>query len=195
MERSAIVPGPEGLKALSHPGRLRMLGLLRSEGAATATTLAARLGLNSGATSYHLRQLEKHGFIVEDTSRGNARDRWWRATHEYTRTDVADATTPEEHDTYEAYMQAVAMVYGEQLQRSVEEMRLLPRPWLDAGNLSDWTLQLTAARAKALVEALHDVVEAWPEDDGDPEAAPFKVNVNAFLRPGTVVPPETGDLS
>src|SRR6476660_2087236 len=127
--RTSVSPGPEGLKALSHPGRLRMLGLLR-EGPATATMLATRLGLNSGATSYHLRQLEKHGFIVEDTTRGNARDRWWRATHQYTRTDVADATTPEQHDTYEAYIQAVAMVYGEQLQRAVEEMRLLPRPWL-----------------------------------------------------------------
>ena len=193
MERSAIVPGPEGLKALSHPGRLRMLGLLRSEGPATATTLAARLGLNSGATSYHLRQLEKHGFVVEDTTRGNARDRWWRASHQYTRTDVADATTPEEHDTYEAYMQAVAMIYAEQMQRAVEEMRLIPPAWLDAGNLSDWTLQLTPARAKDLVEALHDVVETWPEDEDEPDAAPFKINVNAFLRPGSMGPDDGGD--
>ena len=189
-ERSAIVPGPEGLKALSHPGRLRMLGLLRSEGPATATTLASRLGLNSGATSYHLRQREKHGFVVADTTRGNARDRWGRAAHQATRTDVADATTPEEHDTYDAYIQTVAMLYSEQLQRAVEEMRLLPRPWLDAGNLSDWTLQLTPGRANALVEALHEVVETWPEDEDDPQAAPFKVNVNAFLRPGSVAPPE-----
>ena len=43
--RTHINPGPEGLKALSHPGRLRMLGLLRTEGPATATTLATRLGL------------------------------------------------------------------------------------------------------------------------------------------------------
>ena len=193
MERSAIVPGPEGLKALSHPGRLRMLGLLRSEGPATATTLATRLGLNSGATSYHLRQLEKHGFVVEDTTRGNARDRWWRATHQYTRTDVADATTPEEHDTYEAYIQAVAMIYAEQMQRAVEEMRLIPPAWLDAGNLSDWTLQLTPARAKDLVEALHDVVETWPEDEDEPDAAPFKINVNAFLRPGSMGPDDGGD--
>ena len=188
MEPVAIVPGPEGLKALSHPGRLRMLGLLRAEGPATATTLAARLGLNSGATSYHLRQLEKHGFIEEDTSRGNARDRWWRAAHQFTRTDVADATTPEEHDTYEAYMQTVAMIYGEQLQRAVEEMRLIPRPWLDAGNLSDWSLRLTPSRAKALVEALHDLVESWPEDEDAEDAATFKVNVNAFLRPGSLAP-------
>ena len=68
-------------------------------------------------------------------------------------------------------------------------MRLLPRAWRDAGNLSDWKLRLTPARAKALVEALHAWSRTWPEDADDAEdAAPFMVNVNAFLRPGTVVP-------
>src|SRR3954453_11984844 len=100
MERSIVRPGLEGLKVLSHPGRLRMLGLLRSDGPATATTLAARLGLNTGATSYHLRQLEKHGFVVEDEEPGNGRDRWWRAAHTTTRTDLA-ALSPEEHDTHD----------------------------------------------------------------------------------------------
>jgi len=186
-QRSSVHPGLEGLKALSHPGRLRMLGLLRTEGPATATTLATRLGLNSGATSYHLRQLERHGFVVEDTERGNARDRWWRAAHSFTRIDAADATTPEEHDTYDAYLQAVGVIYAEQLQHSLEERRTLPAPWQDAGNLSDWSLHLTPERAKALVEELHELVEGWEEDSaGTPDAAEFRVNINAFVRPGTL---------
>ena len=186
-QRSSVHPGLEGLKALSHPGRLRMLGLLRTEGPATATTLATRLGLNSGATSYHLRQLERHGFVVEDTERGNARDRWWRAAHSFTRIDAADATTPEEHDTYDAYLQAVGVIYAEQLQHSLEERRTLPAPWQDAGNLSDWSLRLTPERAKALVEELHELVEGWEEDSaGTPDAAEFRVNINAFVRPGTL---------
>ncbi|MBO9578980.1 MAG: helix-turn-helix transcriptional regulator, partial [Microbacteriaceae bacterium] len=53
MELTHITPDPAQLKALSHPMRLRMLGLLRQDGPATAPTLAERLGLNSGATSYH----------------------------------------------------------------------------------------------------------------------------------------------
>src|SRR3954470_9116968 len=133
MERTFVTPGPDGLRALSHPGRLRMLGLLRAEGPATATTLAARLGLNSGATSYHLRQLEKHGFVVEDEERGNGRDRWWRAAHSTTRTDFPVDTTPEEHDTYDAYLQTVAMVYHERMLRSLDERQLLPRPWREVG--------------------------------------------------------------
>jgi len=41
---SEIVPDVTALKALAHPVRLRMLGMLRIDGPATATQLAARLG-------------------------------------------------------------------------------------------------------------------------------------------------------
>lgn len=187
MERTSVTPGPEGLRALSHPGRLRMLGLLRTEGPATATTLAARLGLNSGATSYHLRQLAKHGFVVEDEERGNARDRWWRAAQQMTRVEPTTASTPEEHDTFDAFLQSVVIVYTERLQRSLEERRLLPLPWQEAGQLSDWTLRLTPERARQLVEALGAVVEGWAEEpDDSPDAKPFTINLNAYLRPGVL---------
>ena len=87
MDLSSITPTPAALRALSHPVRLRMLALLRTEGPATATTLAARLGLNTGATSYHLRQLAEHGFVVDDPERGDGRDRWWQAAHRATVTN------------------------------------------------------------------------------------------------------------
>lgn len=186
MEGNFVSPGPEGLRALSHPGRLRMLGLLRTEGPATATTLATRLGLNTGATSYHLRQLEKHGFVVEDEARGNGRDRWWRSAHRFTRTDTARATTPEERDTADAFLQAVAIVYAGQTQRALDEARTLPREWQEPMDLSDWNPRLTPARAKALVEALHALIEEWDDDADDPEALPFTVNLNAYLRPGSL---------
>ena len=51
------------LKVLAHPLRSRLLGSLRIGGPATATDLAAALGTNSGATSYHLRKLEAVGLV------------------------------------------------------------------------------------------------------------------------------------
>jgi DNA-binding transcriptional ArsR family regulator len=57
MDLTTVTPGVQQLKALSHPVRVQMLGILRIDGPATATMLASRLGLNTGATSYHLRQL------------------------------------------------------------------------------------------------------------------------------------------
>jgi DNA-binding transcriptional ArsR family regulator len=178
---SSITPDIAGLRALSHPVRLRMLTLLRGEGPATATTLAQRLDLNTGATSYHLRQLAQHGFIEEDAERGNARDRWWRAAHESTRTDFRDKGVVD--SDVEAYLTTVAMMYADRMRAAVSEMAFLPEEWRTVGTLSDWELRLTPARAEALVRSLAATIEAADESD-DAEAAPFVVNLNAFVRPG-----------
>src|SRR5918997_1412066 len=110
MELSTVTPDPSGLRALSHPTRLKMLTLLRSDGPATATSLAARLDINTGQTSYHLRQLADHGFVVDDHERGNGRERWWRAVHQSTRTGPEPAD-PDDREAFDAYMKAVAMMY------------------------------------------------------------------------------------
>ena len=178
---SSITPDIAGLRALSHPVRLRILGLLRTEGPATATGLATRLDLNTGATSYHLRQLAQHGFIEEDTERGNARDRWWRAAHESTRTDFRhDGGAEEDH---EAYLATVAQLYGDRLRAAVSEMAFLPEQWRTVGTLSDWEVRLTPAGASALVQAIVDLVEQTESSDDD-DATPFAININAFVRPG-----------
>jgi len=189
MAPSSITPTAAGLRALSHPTRLKMLMLLRLEGPATATGLAGQLRLNTGATSYHLRQLAEHGFIEEDTERGDARDRWWRAVHQSTRAGLRfdDA---DEAESAESYLQSVAMMYTEALMQAVAERRYLPLPWQQASTTSDWHLRLTPERAEQLTDALAELVDSWSEHEepADAEgAADFVVNLNAFPRPGTVV--------
>ncbi len=184
MELTSITPGPAALKALSHPVRLRMLGLLRAEGPATATMLATRLGLNTGATSYHLRQLAQHGFVDDDAERGNARDRWWRAAHQSTST--AASGDPEARAAQDAFAQAVAVIHTEQLQRAVEEQELLPEPWREASTFSDWLVRVTPAKARALRAALAEILFAVDEEPDDPDAADFMVVLQAYPRPGTV---------
>jgi DNA-binding transcriptional ArsR family regulator len=188
MELTSITPGPEALRALSHPVRLRLLGLLRMDGPSTASALATRLGLNSGATSYHLRQLAQHGFVVDDEDRGNGRERWWRAAHQSTRVPTDDAAPDAlaDRDTSDAFLQAVAIVRTEQLQRAVEERPLLAPEWRAASTFSDWGLRLTPTRARQLVRAVAELVESWDEDDEDEtQAAPFMIAVTAHPRPGS----------
>jgi len=190
MRPSAITPSAAGLRALSHPTRLRMLMLLRLEGPATATQLAQQLRLNTGATSYHLRRLAEHGFIVEDTERGDARDRWWRAAHQSTYADLDSRATEEDAESTEAYLRTVALMYTERLMQYTEERRYLPMAWQQASTTSDWHLRLTPERAEQLVDRLTKLVEDWLEDaDGDdvPDTGDFVINLNAFPRPGTVV--------
>ncbi|MFI9589399.1 ArsR/SmtB family transcription factor [Nonomuraea sp. NPDC052265] len=73
-----VLHDPDRLKALAHPMRRRMLTHLNIHGPATSTTLGELLGAKTGTTSYHLRQLEKYGFIEEIPERSSGRERWWR---------------------------------------------------------------------------------------------------------------------
>lgn len=180
---SSITPGVQQLKALSHPARVRMLGLLRIDGPATATMLAARLGLNSGATSYHLRQLAQHGFVVDDDSRGNGRERWWKAAHSATTTPEHHGAGAEGEEAVDAYLQSVVVVMTELLQRSVEERPLISPQWRQASRIGDWVIELSPRRAKAVVDALVADIEDVAEDTGD-DAEAFVVQLHAFPLPG-----------
>lgn len=186
MDLTAITPTAEQLKALTHPVRVRMLGMLRIDGPATATSLASRLGLNSGATSYHLRQLALHGFITDDESRGNGRERWWKAAHQSTHTTREEAYGAEGKETLDTYLQSVAIVKTETLQRAVEERPLLSEEWREATTLSDYVLRLTPARAKLLLDTLGEVLLAQDEDTADDDAVEFVVQLAGFPYPGRV---------
>jgi DNA-binding transcriptional ArsR family regulator len=186
MELTSITPTPQMLRALAHPTRLKMLGMLRIDGPATSTTLATRLGINTGQTSYHLRQLAQHGFVIDDDERGNGRDRWWKAAHQSTVTgDMPER--PEDKEALDAYMQTVAVIYTQQLQAAVEEMSLLPLPWREASTLSDYHVRLTAEHARDLTGRMHQLFMELREDaDDDPDAVDFVYQLQAFPRPGHV---------
>lgn len=180
-----VRPDPTQLKALTHPVRLRLLGLLRADGPATATGMAARLGLNSGATSYHLRQLAEHGFVVEDTSRGNQRERWWRAAHRFTSVDHGhDDVT---RDTADAFHSAVVHRYHEAAVAASEERTTLPDHWREVHVNSDRLLRLTPQQARGLRDRLFALLaefdDEFPTADSTPEPGSRAVQVQVALFP------------
>lgn len=183
-----IVPSAEQLRALAHPIRLKMLGMLRLDGPQTATTLAVRMGLNSGATSYHLRQLATYDFIEEAPELGNARERWWRASHFTTRVDDATA------DGASAFLQAAVLRYAEMLQASAEEFDELPVDWKRGSTHSDWTIRLTAEQSRGLVDHVMEFLTRMQEESpgaaraggGDGGTEQVMVQFHVFPRPGAV---------
>ena len=73
------------MRALAHPLRLRILGLLRVEGPQSVGMLAEATGAASGSVSYHVQTLAKHSFVVPAPEfERDGRERWWRAAHEMT---------------------------------------------------------------------------------------------------------------
>jgi len=168
--QQVVVLDAKGLRAMAHPVRVELIGLLRRNGPSTATQLAQRMGLNSGATSYHLRQLATAGFIEEDLERGNARERWWRSRHHSTWfTD--QALVDREPEASHAYLQSVAAAYTLQTQRAVNEFLTMPFEWRRLLEMSDSTLWLTAQETESLEEELTAVIARYREDSEQARAS------------------------
>lgn len=161
--QDTVVLDAKGLRALAHPVRVQLVGLLRKNGPSTATRLADQLGVNSGTASYHLRQLGASGFVEEDTARGNARERWWRSVHRKTRFNDMELAEREPEATL-AYLHSVAAAYTLRTQRAVNEFQTLPRDWREASDMSDWALRLTPEESRSLYEELVSVIGRYRRD-------------------------------
>ncbi|MFI7636482.1 ArsR/SmtB family transcription factor [Nonomuraea sp. NPDC049400] len=182
-----VVLDAKGLRALAHPVRVQLVDLLRKHGPSTATRLAERLGANSGTASYHLRRLAAAGFVEEDTERGNARERWWRSVHRSTRLTDEDGLTEREPEAVLAYMQSVAALYNLRVQKALNELQTMPKPWRRVLDLSSHAFRLTLEEAEQLREDLVELVERYRRD-GE-EAPPDAVRV--YLMPHVL--PELDD--
>lgn len=182
--QSTYVLDAVSLKALAHPLRVRLLGLLREGGPSTATALAGRLGESSGTTSYHLRQLAGAGFVVEDTERGNARERWWRAAQQSTRLESTDwPDDPATKAALDVYLGAVVDASAARVSEFLAEQDSWPRKWQDAFTVSDFVLSLTATELRRLNEEAERLVESYrrPPRKGDERVV---VQMQSFPRRG-----------
>ncbi|UNX55937.1 helix-turn-helix domain-containing protein [Georgenia sp. TF02-10] len=169
----------KALRVLAHPLRTRLLGALRLDGPATATALARRLGTNTGATSYHLRQLAAVGLVVE-TGGGTGRERWWRAVHEmhsFHLTDVAgdpDAEAATEWLKDEYFRQ-----FTERAAAWHAVAHEWPLPWRDVAGVSDLAVTLPPDRLAALQAEVVALVERYRAED---PAAPGARRVFVYLH-------------
>ncbi|MEU4691330.1 helix-turn-helix domain-containing protein [Actinoplanes sp. NPDC023714] len=146
------MPGsPRSLRGLAHPLRLRILRILREQGASTATRLAGQTGESSGATSYHLRQLAGYGFVEEEPRPGPGRERWWRVSE-----------TP-------SSLRAVAVADFQRVQDFLAVAGAVPDEWGDSVTIGNRALRLTPAQAAELLRRIDRVLADYPDDrPGEP---------------------------
>ena len=148
------------LRAMAHPLRLRLLEALLKDGPATASALGRRLGESSGMTSYHLRQLEKYGFVEEDARQG--RKRFWRAVDEgfeWT-TDTDDAGLVEASS---ALGRQLVGQYSRWLRRWYAETRHWDRRWRAAAESGDYWFELTPAELRELGDEVAAVLRRYDD--------------------------------
>lgn len=174
---------PKALRALAHPLRLRLLGVLRTDGPATVSMLADRVDEAPGNVSYHLTKLGEHGFIVEAPALArDGRERWWRAAHAYTSWSNAEfLDDPERHVAAAALTRAVLDRYREQIDQYVAEEASWGRDWIAAVNTNgDDTLYLDPEGLRALNEDLWAVIREHKARERLADAERVRVIFHAF---------------
>jgi DNA-binding transcriptional ArsR family regulator len=179
-----VIPDLAGIRALTHPLRLKLLGELRRNGPATASGLGARLGESSGATSYHLRELAKAGFVVDEPERGTTRERWWKSAHRSTHVEFAAGDT-DALPVGAEYMRLVAHIYAESMLRFTDSIETISEDygeaWNDGFTLSDYQIELTPAEAGELIGELNQTILAYRRDH--PPAGSRKASVQFQVFP------------
>ncbi|RZS43763.1 ArsR family transcriptional regulator [Herbihabitans rhizosphaerae] len=168
------------LRAMAHPLRVRLVGILRMDGPATATGLAKRVGESSGTTSWHLRQLAEVGMVEEDADRGNKRERWWRAAHAGHRTGHELYSDPELAGPASDYLHSILTTHYRAAADFVSERQEWPA-WQGAWDFSDYLLHLTPEKARELNEKVDALVESYRRDPGEGDEL-VAVQWHAFPR-------------
>lgn len=186
------------LAALAHPLRSRLHALLRTGGPATATRLAAALGTNSGATSYHLRILAEAG-LVADAGGNTGRQRRWEA-----RERPAVWSPPAEHTAYpsgtgssrgsrasaadeereaELWLDRDYLAHvADQGDRWLDASRDWPKRWQEAAGVTDGTILVTSEQLVAFRAEVAEVIASYRRvGQGNPRAR--RVAVYALTHP------------
>lgn len=173
------------LAMLAHPLRSRLLDELRVSGPATATTLAAVLHTNSGATSYHLRRLADVGLVVDHDpgGKGTGRRRLWSASTESRPRDEGAGVDPDDADAQAAIAwlaRDYLNLFNDRAERWLDTQERWPADWREQVGLSDHLVQVTAGQLSALRSDLAEVLERYRRvGAGNPDAK----RVSVYLCP------------
>ncbi|SCG63020.1 winged helix-turn-helix domain-containing protein [Micromonospora halophytica] len=173
------ISDPQVMRALAHPARMAIMEhLSATEDGATATECAEIAGLSPSATSYHLRELAKFGLIEEAPSRGDARERVWRAVSPSYYIDSGQDADSETRAAELALVDAHLARDGQRARDWIRRAADEPREWYEAAWFSDSVLLLTAEELAGLNEQVQALLEPYRKRlRADPPAGARKVAV------------------
>jgi DNA-binding MarR family transcriptional regulator len=179
------VSDAKALKGLAHPLRQQMLIRLQRDGPATSADLAAEFSADRGATSYHLRQLARFGFIQEDTTRSTGRRKYWRAVPEDVRFPRRAANAEAEPTA-----QAIGHQCWERAKRDLAAFLSSPDSYGGFGAAALHSLGGTTLTAEELARFTEEYIAfltRWHRepDQASPGSRHITVLFNAFPTPDT----------
>jgi DNA-binding transcriptional ArsR family regulator len=183
-----VVTDVRALRALAHPDRLAILRLLMAGRARTATECAELVPASASACSYHLRELERFGFVEREPEAhaADGRTRWWRASAiGFSLGAPLSDDNPAGRAAFAALRRA-DQAENDRLARSfVERIDELPAAWQDAAEFSTYELAVSAGELRHLNAAVDDLLRpyrAGARSTTPADAAPVHIVWQAFPR-------------
>lgn len=175
-DRLLDVTDPTALRALAHPVRVRLLGLVREHRPVTAARLAVLVDESTASVSYHLSVLERHGFIERDPVPGETRrHKPWRTTFDSMRITSGgagpggdpDHPAPPPAQTPEGVVLSTLLSQA----RAEQDAYLSGDPGLSAGWQEVGAFQLTrlvlrAQEVDRMAEEVQAVIERYRGHEG-----------------------------
>ncbi|GLI28270.1 transcriptional regulator [Agromyces rhizosphaerae] len=163
---------PARIRALAHPIRLALLEVLGDVVDATATECAERVGESVASASFHLRQLEKYGYIERAEPRG--REKPWRLV---ARTVRHPAPTPDVADSMASVLGLAGIVVDRQYARlreyiAVAERGGLEDDWLGSSMVGTSSFWATRDELAELGESILALLEPFEGRIADPTLRP-----------------------
>jgi DNA-binding transcriptional ArsR family regulator len=161
------------LKAMAHPLRVQIMRILQLRKRASVTSLADELGETTGATSYHLRQLARFGFVeefergdedVEQAHTAGRKQRWWRMSVDQIHMTGFEFMTNE--DTREAAGFLLREFQADRSRRLANWFATVtqwPAEWQRASSDMDGTLELSPRQTRALADEMAALLRKYRE--------------------------------
>ena len=144
------------LRALTHPTRIALIEALSIQGPMTATEAAEWVGESPSSCSFHLRQLEKYGF-VEEAGRGAGRRRPWKVISP----GLSMETVQDDPRAEIATSALIRLLHGRQMRRFetwLESETRYSRDWRSAAINDQNVFWMSAAELEELGRQLREML-------------------------------------
>ena len=150
------------MKALAHSARLAAIDELYAGRELTAIELAELGGLTPSAMSYHLRALERWGVVERAESRGDGRERPWRAAGRSLLIQSSQDGTPPTPSS-RAITRSIGLQALDRLRSQLTGWfaRTADDPWREVGRVSSGYHYLTRDEAVRLAQEISDVLNRY----------------------------------
>lgn len=172
----------ETFNALAHPLRVRILDLLKLDGACTASMLSEKLDQKVGNISHHLKILAKADLIQEvpELAR-DKRERWWISSAPKTRWSRYEFA--DDSGAVEAALLAEHVQLQQQFERAARALKDigLEDPWAEAAFTVQSWLKLNPAELSEFQKELIELLTKW-QDKLNKTDASGRESVYIFTR-------------